>query len=150
MRVRRDDLADLVLGALVRAAGEELDLAESLLALARVRSARGERAPARALLAEAREIIERCPDPGVLRVRLEAVARTLTPAHRRVDGDTELTEREREVLEYLAAGLSQREIGAVLFLSHNTIHSHTRSQYQKLRVSSREAAVQRARELGAI
>ena len=37
-----------------------------------------------------------------------------------------------------------------LFLSYNTIHSHTKSIYQKLRVSSRDAAVARARELGAL
>jgi LuxR family maltose regulon positive regulatory protein len=38
----------------------------------------------------------------------------------------------------------------VLFLSYNTIHSHTKSIYQKLRVSSRPAAIERARELGAL
>ena len=95
-------------------------------------------------------MIEGCPDPGFLSERLEEVARTLTPAHRWIEGDSELTEREREVLQYLAQGLPKREIGRALFLSFNTIHSHTKSIYQKLRVSSREAAVERARELGAI
>ena len=89
-------------------------------------------------------------DPGVLSGRLVEVARTLTPAHRRIDGDSDLTEREAEVLRYLAEGLSKREIGNALFLSFNTIHSHTRSIYQKLRVSSRQEAVARARELGAM
>ena len=135
---------------LLRARGEELYVADALLAVAPVRRALGARDEARALLTEARTLIEDCPDPGVLRARLEEVTRTIVPAHRRIDGDSELTERELEVLRYLADGLPKREIGAALFLSFNTIHSHTKSIYQKLRVSSREAAVARARQLGAL
>lgn len=129
--------------------GDELSIADTLITLALVRRALGERDEARALLVEAGEVVDACPDPGMLRARLEEVARTLTPAYRR-SRDSELTEREREVLVYLAQGLAKREIGKVLFLSFNTIHSHTKSIYQKLRVSSREAAVERARELGTI
>jgi LuxR family maltose regulon positive regulatory protein len=44
--------------------------------------------------------------------------------------------------------LSEREIGRELYLSHNTIHSHARSIYRKLGVSSRSDAVRRARERG--
>jgi LuxR family maltose regulon positive regulatory protein len=134
----------------LRARGEELYVADALLALAPVRRALGAREEARALLAEARTLIENCSDPGTLRGRLEEVTRTIVPAHRRIDGDSELTERELEVLRYLADGLPKREIGEALFLSFNTIHSHTKSIYQKLRVSSRQAAVERARELGAL
>ena len=83
------------------------------------------------------------------RLRRRAAA-TPPPAYRRIDGTSELTEREREVLRYLAEGMPKRDIGAALFLSYNTIHSHTKSIYQKLRVSSREAAVEKARELGAL
>ena len=101
------------------------------------------------MLEEARKLLATCPDPGVLSARLVEVARALTPAHRRIDGDSDLTERELEVLRYLAEGLSQREIGKELFLSFNTIHSHTKSIYQKLRVSSRQDAIARAQELGA-
>ena len=102
------------------------------------------------MLEEARKLLANCPDPGVLAARLEQVARTLTPAHRRIEGDSDLTERELEVLRYLAEGLSKREVGKELFLSFNTIHSHTKSIYQKLRVSSRDEAIARARELGAL
>lgn len=137
------------LGSL-RARGEELYVADTLLALAPVRRALGDHEQARALLAEARTLIAACPDPGMLGERLEEVTRTIVPAHRRVNGDSELTERELEVLRYLAEGLPKREIGSALFLSFNTIHSHTKSIYQKLRVSSRQAAVERARELGAL
>jgi len=134
----------------LRVRGEELYVADALLALAPVSRAAGAREEARTLLAEARALIEGCPDPGMLRERLEEVTRTIVPAHRRIDGDSELTERELEVLRYLADGLPKREIGDALFLSFNTIHSHTKSIYQKLRVSSRQAAVERARELGAL
>ena len=134
----------------LRARGEELYVADALLALAPVRRELGAREEARALLAEARSLIEGCLDPGALRGRLEEVTRSIVPAHRRIDGDSELTERELEVLRYLAEGLPKREIGQALFLSFNTIHSHTKSIYQKLRVSSRHEAVERARELGAL
>jgi LuxR family transcriptional regulator, maltose regulon positive regulatory protein len=134
----------------LRARGEELYLADALLTLAPVRRSLGAREEARALLAEARALVEGCADPGMLPGRLEDVTRSLVPAHRRIEGDSELTERELEVLRYLAEGLPKREIGRTLFLSFNTIHSHTKSIYQKLRVSSRQAAVQRARELGAL
>ncbi len=134
----------------LRARGQPLDIADALLVSAPVRCALEAPAPARAMLEEARKLLASCPDPGVLSARLVEVARTLTPAHRRVDGDSDLTERELEVLRYLADGLTKREIGKVLFLSFNTIHSHTKSIYQKLRVSSREDAIARARELGAL
>ncbi|HSK15071.1 MAG TPA: LuxR C-terminal-related transcriptional regulator, partial [Gaiellaceae bacterium] len=136
--------------ASLRAAGEPLDLVDALLVAAPVRRALGAPEEARALLAEARALVEGCADAGVLQARLEEVARGLTPAHRRAEGDTDLTERELEVLRFLAEGHSKREIGEALFLSFNTIHSHTKSIYQKLRVSSREAAIARARERGVL
>jgi ATP/maltotriose-dependent transcriptional regulator MalT len=134
----------------LRVRGEELFLADALLISVPVLRANGSLDDARSALDEARELIDRCPDPGALRERLEEVAHALTPAHRRISPDSDLTERELDVLRYLAEGLSKREIGEALFLSFNTIHSHTRSIYQKLRVSSRGAAVDRARELGAL
>ena len=134
----------------LRARGQPLDIADALLVSAPVHRALGAPAPARAMLEEARKLLANCPDPGVLSARLVEVARTLTPAHRRIEGDSDLTERELEVLRYLAEGLSKREVGKELFLSFNTIHSHTKSIYQKLRVSSREDAIARARELGAL
>ena len=50
----------------------------------------------------------------------------------------------------LTGRLSERDIGRELYLSHNTIHSHTRSIYRKLGVSSRGEAVERARTLGIV
>jgi LuxR family transcriptional regulator, maltose regulon positive regulatory protein len=147
-----DQAAELIECGLVRlrARGAQLDLADALLVLAPVQRALGTSTEARALVESAKSLIEASPDPGILHDRLEDVARALTPAHRRIEGDSDLTERELEVLRYLAEGLPKRDIGKVLFLSYNTIHSHTKSIYQKLRVSSRQAAIERARELGAL
>jgi LuxR family maltose regulon positive regulatory protein len=51
------------------------------------------------------------------------------------------------VLRLLRGQLSERDIGRELFLSRNTVHSHTTSIYRKLGVSSRTDALVRAREL---
>jgi LuxR family maltose regulon positive regulatory protein len=59
-----------------------------------------------------------------------------------------LSEREVEVLEHIAIGLSNREIAERLYLSLNTIKVHTRNLYGKLGVNSRTQAVAKARELG--
>jgi LuxR family maltose regulon positive regulatory protein len=61
-----------------------------------------------------------------------------------------LTERELEVLPLLAAGLSNREIAAELFLAVGTVKKHTGNIYGKLDVHSRTQATGRARELGLI
>ena len=50
----------------------------------------------------------------------------------------------------LASPLSQREIGVALFLSVNTVKTHTRELYRKLGVRTREDAVARAAALGLI
>jgi ATP/maltotriose-dependent transcriptional regulator MalT len=60
-----------------------------------------------------------------------------------------LTERERVVLRYLASTLTAPEIATELFVSINTVKTHTRGIYRKLGViSGRRAAVTRARQLG--
>jgi ATP/maltotriose-dependent transcriptional regulator MalT len=51
------------------------------------------------------------------------------------------------VLQLLTSDLSERDIGQQLYVSHNTVHSHVRSIYRKLGVSSRAYALQRTREL---
>jgi LuxR family maltose regulon positive regulatory protein len=78
------------------------------------------------------------------------VARKLTPARVRANPDSELTERELEVLRLLAEGLTKREVAATLFLSYSTIHSHTKSIYRKLGGSSRDEVLERARGQGLI
>jgi LuxR family maltose regulon positive regulatory protein len=59
-----------------------------------------------------------------------------------------LSPAERAVLRLLATDLSQRGVGRQLFLSVNTVKTHTRSIYRKLGVTSRGDAVARATALG--
>jgi LuxR family maltose regulon positive regulatory protein len=58
-----------------------------------------------------------------------------------------LTAREQEVLELLAAGLTNREIAVQLVISAETVKKHTASIYGKLAVRSRREAVAKARTL---
>jgi LuxR family transcriptional regulator, maltose regulon positive regulatory protein len=68
-----------------------------------------------------------------------------------VEGSQELlSERELEVLHYLARGLSYEEIGQKLFLSLNTIQSHVKKIYRKLLVNKRAQAIEKAREMNLI
>ncbi|NIV35903.1 MAG: LuxR family transcriptional regulator, partial [Anaerolineae bacterium] len=59
-----------------------------------------------------------------------------------------LSDRELEVLQLLAEGLTNPEIGRRLFISLPTVKSHTRNIYGKLGVHSRKQAVAQARALG--
>jgi len=59
-----------------------------------------------------------------------------------------LTDRELQMLELLAQGLSNREIADLLVLSPNTVRTHLYHLYAKLAVHSRLQAVLRGRELG--
>ena len=59
-----------------------------------------------------------------------------------------LTDREREVLELIASGATNREIAGSLHLSPHTVKEHTSSLYRKLEVRNRAEAVQRAQRLG--
>lgn len=63
-------------------------------------------------------------------------------------GSLVLSAREREVLERVAAGATNREIAAELHLSPHTIKEHTSALYRKLEVRNRAEAVQRAQRLG--
>lgn len=72
--------------------------------------------------------------------RLRARAVTLSGAA--------VSEAEMRVLRLLPTSLTLREIGERLFLSLNTVKTHTRSLHRKLGVSSRAEAVERARALG--
>ncbi len=65
------------------------------------------------------------------------------------DGNsTPLSRRERQVLELIAGGSTNREIAAALHLSPHTIKEHTSSLYRKLSARNRAEAVQRAQRIG--
>ena len=59
-----------------------------------------------------------------------------------------LSEREIEILQLIAEGLTNQKIGARLYLSLNTVKAHTRNIYGKLGVNSRTQAAAKARALG--
>ena len=61
-----------------------------------------------------------------------------------------ITPRELEILEAMAAGLSNREIGERLFVSENTVKTHAARLFDKLSAKRRTQAVQRAKEAGII
>jgi DNA-binding NarL/FixJ family response regulator len=60
----------------------------------------------------------------------------------------ELSSREREVLDLIASGATNREIAGSLFLSPNTVKEHTSGLYRKLDARNRTEAVRRAQRLG--
>ena len=62
--------------------------------------------------------------------------------------DEQLTDSETRVLRYLPTHLTAHEMANELFLSVNTVSTHTRHLYAKLGVHSRHEAVDRARALG--
>jgi LuxR family maltose regulon positive regulatory protein len=130
-------------------------IAYASLALAEVRQRQHQPAAARHLLARARDVLESIPDPGDGLSRLERAEKALRlRAARTRDAASapfwELSQRELEVLRLLQSQLSQREIAAQLYVSFNTIRTHTRVIFQKLGVTSRAEAVARGRELGLI
>lgn len=104
----------------------------------------------RALLDEAHELIARCADPGINRPLLDRVSARHGVAHERptpVAGLVEqLTERELAVLRYLPSTMSLPEIARELYVSPNTVKTQVSAIYHKLGVTSRQAAVQAARE----
>ena len=132
--------------ALSRTFGQPIQLANALLSHAPVLRALGQHKRAADAIAETRSILEACPDPGILARRLAALDRP--PQISRVrSADQELTQRELRVLRLLHGDLSERDIGRELYVAHNTVHSHVRSIYRKLGVSSRADALRRTREL---
>lgn len=66
----------------------------------------------------------------------------------RVVAFPELTEREREVLDLVARGLTNAEIARRLVVSDKTVRNHVSNVFAKLHVTDRAAAVARARDAG--
>jgi DNA-binding CsgD family transcriptional regulator len=59
-----------------------------------------------------------------------------------------ISKREYEVLELMAQGLSNQEIADKLFVSLNTVKTHSSNLFMKLDARRRTQAVQRAKEFG--
>ena len=118
-----------------------------LVLLTRVRCERGRLHEAQATIELAQEAIAELRDCGRVPMLADQARRELEQARTRAHRGEILeppSEAELAVLDLLETDLSAREIGVQLFLSPNTVRSHTRSIYRKLGVTSREAAVARA------
>ena len=127
-----------------------VETAYSLLSQAEMRQLQGDGDAATEVLREARAVVESCPRPGILEQMLAQIERRLRRGpHGLKNGHAdELTEREHSVLRLLPGALSQREIAGALYVSINTVKSHVKGIYRKLRVDTRDEAVRRARDLG--
>jgi DNA-binding NarL/FixJ family response regulator len=77
------------------------------------------------------------------------VGRGMTVFARQAEGPaTPLSPREREVLELIGEGATNREIAKRLYLSPHTVKDHTTALYRKLGVRNRAEAASRAEQLG--
>ncbi len=85
----------------------------------------------------------------LLSLSTSAEAETPDPGQRPTSSSPEsLSERELQVLRLLASELSGPQIARELFVSHNTLRTHTKHIFTKLQVTTRQAAVRRAHERG--
>lgn len=64
--------------------------------------------------------------------------------------ETGISKREHEVLELMAQGLSNKEIAEKLFVSLNTVKTHSANLFTKLDAKRRTQAIQKAKELSLI
>ena len=128
---------------------------EAMFRLAGVLHGMGDDTGAAALVTEIDDTLTSLPDGAeaqwarldLLRLRLGTGAGSAADQAGQGDGQR-LTDREMTVLRMLRGTMPVAEIAQELKLSANTIKTHTRAIYRKLAVSSRPAAVIKARELG--
>jgi LuxR family maltose regulon positive regulatory protein len=134
-----------------QASEPRLDALHSLIQLARARVTGGRLTLAESDLAGAREQLTAFTDAGRLRGMMAEVeaaleaARTETPHVYEPPSAAELS-----ILQLLESDLSQREMGEELFLSVNTVKTHSRRLYAKLGAHSRAEAIQKGHALGLI
>jgi LuxR family maltose regulon positive regulatory protein len=165
--------ASVALGAVLAAegrlaeAGHELATANHFLAgdvpnlhgawlqalIAQVCARRGRLDEAEAALGASREALNALTDSGWVPSLADQVGREIAEVRKRATSG-ELVEppsaAELHVLELLRTARSTREIADMLYVSPNTVHSHTRALYRKLGVHSRADAVARATTLGLV
>jgi DNA-binding CsgD family transcriptional regulator len=88
------------------------------------------------------------PRERIVEIAVPAVPTSRFDADDNVRERLGITRRELEILKLVARGLSNREIGATLFVSENTVKTHCSRAFDKLGARRRTEAVQRSRELG--
>jgi LuxR family maltose regulon positive regulatory protein len=95
-------------------------------------------------LAEAKRLLPRLPDAVQLQSWADEIGERLDEARSHEGPRPPITRAEMRVLELLQTHQTLEEIGETLFISRNTVKSHTISIYRKLGVSGRSAAVELA------
>ena len=122
---------------------------QALLDLARTYLALVDPSGARAVLEQARGILQQRPDLGTLATataQLEGRVNQITAAT--PVGASSLTAAELRLVPLLPTHLTYPEIGGRLFISRHTVKTHAGSVYRKLGARSRAEAVERIRALG--
>jgi HD-GYP domain-containing protein (c-di-GMP phosphodiesterase class II) len=114
-----------------------LAAADAYQAMTELRPHRAARSPEDAAGQLRREVRSGRLDPDAVDAVLGAAGHRV---RRRRDGPAGLTQREVEVLVLLARGLSNKEIGARLVVSHRTVGHHVEHVYRKIGCSTRAAA----------
>jgi LuxR family maltose regulon positive regulatory protein len=121
---------------------------QALLELSRVCLALEDAAGARVVLRQARDVLRRRPDLGILAAQFDELWSKLDTSRGGMAGVSSLTQAELRLLPLLSTHLSFRELGERLYVSQHTVKTQAMSVYRKLGVSSRGQAVQRLQELG--
>lgn len=93
---------------------------------------------------------ERVLDPALGEDLTRELGRYARAARESARAAATVTGREREILTLLADGLTMRQVGRRLGISHRTVESHVQKLYRKLGVTSRVQAVAKAASLGLI
>jgi DNA-binding CsgD family transcriptional regulator len=88
------------------------------------------------------------PRERIVEVPVHSIPGSDPPSHDAARERLGITPREMEVLQLVARGLSNREIGETLFVSENTVKTHCSRAFDKLGARRRTEAVKRSKELG--
>jgi len=128
--------------------GASLWRAYALLHLARADQARGARRDARRRLEAARRILAAHRETGIVGALSADTEERLVARRPGPQPGAKLTESELRVLRLYELGLSRAQVAAELFVTTNTVKTHSRAIYRKLGVTSRGDAVERGGELG--
>ena len=131
--------------ALADACAAPYERALTLLILAELCIATDDRETSRAALSEARGLLKPLrASPALARADTLTARLDAAPAARNPGLSFGLTAREAEVLTLLAAGLTDPQIAARLFVSRHTVNDHLKAIYGKLAVTNRAAATRLA------
>lgn len=87
-------------------------------------------------------------DPFIARQILMAPDFLNTPIQKNSPSDIAFSQREKEILELVAKGMSNKEVANAIHLSRYTVEGHIKNVYRKLSVSTRTQAINVARDLG--